>query len=68
MLGRLPVLARDGVGVVAGHVDRRPPEPGLLLALGDDGVEGGGLEVAERMEVEVLGELGCLPGLGEGVG
>ena len=66
VLGGLLVLARDGVGVVTGHVDRRPAEPGLLLALGDHGVEGGGLEVPERMQVEVLGELGCIPGLGEG--
>ena len=54
MLGGLPVLARDGIGVVTGHVDGRPTETGLLLALGDDGVEGGRLEVAERVEVEVL--------------
>ena len=60
------VLARDGVGVVTGHVDRRPPEAGLLLALGDHGVEGGGLEVAEGMKAEVLWELCCLSGLGEG--
>ena len=67
MLGRLPVLARDGVGVVAGHVDRRPAEAGLLLALGDDRVERRGLEVAQGMQVEVLGQLGGDSGLSEGL-
>ena len=54
VLGGLTVLARDGIGVVAGHVDRRPPEAGLLLALGNHGIERGGLEVPERMQVEIL--------------
>ena len=67
MLGRLAVLARDHVGVMAGHVDGRPAEAGLLLAFGNHGVERGGLEVPERMEVEVLRQLGGDPDLGERV-
>jgi excisionase family DNA binding protein len=41
------VLRGDRVGVMAGHLDGRPSEPGLLLPLGDHRVESGGLEVPQ---------------------
>ena len=39
VLGGLLILARNGIGVVTGHVDSRPAEPSLLLTLGNDRVE-----------------------------
>src|SRR6185437_16608143 len=61
------VFGGDGVRVVTGHVHRRPPEASLFLAFGYHGVQGGGLEVPQRMEVDVLWKLGCLARLGKGV-
>jgi hypothetical protein len=39
VLGGLLILARDGIGVVTGHVHSRPAEASLLLTLGNDRVE-----------------------------
>lgn len=39
VLGGLLILARDGIGVVTRHVDSRPAEASLLLALRNDRVE-----------------------------
>ena len=49
VLGSAPILGRDTVGVVAGHVHGRPSQACLLLGLADHRVQGGGVEVAERM-------------------
>ena len=66
-LGSLLVLLGHGVCVVAGHVDRRPAEAGLLLAFGDDRVKDGGLEVTKRVQVDVTCHLGPISHARKGV-
>ncbi len=43
------VLFGNGVGVMPGDVGSGPSQPGLLLALGDDSIKDGRLEVAQGM-------------------
>lgn len=68
VLGCPAVFVGETVGVVPGHVHGRPAEPGLLLRLGDHGIDRRGMEVAKRVKVYVLGDAGPLTDGGEGVG
>ena len=67
MLGGPPVLGGDRIGVVAGHLHRRPPEASLLLGLGDHGVDGGGVKMAERVQMHVGCHASSLSERSEGV-
>ena len=53
MLRRVAVLLLDHVGVMAGHVHRRPSEAGLLLRFGYHRVERSRMEVAQRVQVNI---------------
>ena len=55
--GRTSIFRRQGVSVVARHMDRRLTQPGLLLTLRDNGVERCRLEVPQRVQTEVGREL-----------
>ena len=65
VIGRPTVLLRDDVGVVARHLHRGPTQTGLLLGFRDHGVQDGGLEVPERMEMDVSVHPRPSPDLGE---
>ena len=67
MDGCLPILGSDGVGVVPGHVHRRPPKPSLLLALRKHGVECRSLKVTERVQMDIARDFGRISRLGEKV-
>ena len=58
MLCRSAVLGSYTIGVMPGHLDGRPAEPGLFLGFGDDAVDRGRVEMAKGVQVDVLGHAG----------
>ena len=62
------VLLADGGGVVARDVGGGPAKTGLLLAFGDNGVNGGRLEMSQRVKMQFGGHTGGLSRLRESMG